>query len=162
MPYSDQDGSWYSDRLRTPQGDTWKASAERLAAAVESFLYDVKSPAYGNVSQLSWHISAYDVDKIGSGHSFNQTPYDPAQAALVHPAPHDSSDDAYEGYPGYPADAKLSDHINTGPTDPGASAPVAVVLGAPPVVEAPAPAPVVAPVDPAPAAPAPAAPVVAS
>lgn len=144
MPYSDV-GVWFHSRRPEDQYDTWKSAAEAFVKATEEYLYDTKSPAYFNASFLAWHIGQYDVDKVSSGHAFNQATYDHEQAAAMPVAPVATSADQYIGFPGYPVQAHQNPAIDTGPTDPGAGA-----VGSPPAVApVPAPAPPVVAPDPA-------------
>jgi len=121
MPYSTQDGSWYSDRRPMDQYDTWKSAAETLAAHVETYLFDKKSPFFQDPVYLSWCLSQYDTNKVSSGHAFNADTYSAVHAAAVPVHPADLlPDDHYQGAIGYPADAKASPAYDTGPNDPGA------------------------------------------
>lgn len=65
MPFTD-DGKFYHDR-QLDHGDTYKMAAERLARAVETYLYAEDEPGYMRVEFLAWAISYYDSTKASSG-----------------------------------------------------------------------------------------------
>ena len=154
MPYSDQDGRWYSDRRPEDQYDTWKSAAEAFVKHVEVYLYDKTSPFYFDPGYIGWCINQYDTNKVSSGHAFNKDTYVAPAAAAVPVQPDGLLPaDTFIGAIPYAADAKASTAIDTGPADPGSGA-----VATPPAVPVPDPVPVVVP-DPVPAVPDPAAPV---
>lgn len=87
MSYHDVDGVeiWVSERARSIPNtmDPYKHAAEKLAVAVEEYLYaenlpgGAANPRYGNPDFLAWSLARYDAAKTGSGHVWNHEEWTP-------------------------------------------------------------------------------------
>lgn len=77
MPYIGD--NWIDER--TPEArrlnDTYTVAAEKLAAAVEFFLYSYDHPGYQNPDFLGWSVMQFDSTKRGSGHRANYVEWTP-------------------------------------------------------------------------------------
>lgn len=67
MAYFTKDGVYQNPRHAHVHdgGDPRYRAAERLAGAVEDYLYNEGSPQYRNLDYLIWHVANYDAAKSG-------------------------------------------------------------------------------------------------
>jgi hypothetical protein len=90
--------NWVDERTaeaRRTTSDPLRRASEKLAAAVENFLYSgLKSdqfahPGYQNQDYLGWSLMQYDATKNGSGHRANYVEWSPNsdQEAMIAQAP---------------------------------------------------------------------------